>query len=171
MWQALQTGWEPPEHVSEEEYAALKNAPPSALRGFVGFATSFAGKWFGGYARGGNPNYARSGRISNLKLAKKTQGTVFLCADYRILRPSGALIYCDPPYEKTTKYAFAIDHLEFWDVIRCWSSQNTVVVSSYAAPPDFDVVWSINTKTQLREASGAVSPRVEKVFRWKGVKL
>ena len=51
MWEALATGWEPPEQVSEEEYKALRHAEPSALRGFVGYGCSFGGKWFGGYAR------------------------------------------------------------------------------------------------------------------------
>ena len=49
MWKALAAGWDPPEHVSKDEYVALRAAEPSALRGFVGFGASFSGKWFGGY--------------------------------------------------------------------------------------------------------------------------
>lgn len=35
MWQALQNGWKPPTELSEEEYKALRDAPPSPLRGFA----------------------------------------------------------------------------------------------------------------------------------------
>ena len=49
MWKALQQGWIPPEQVSREEYDELRTSSPSALRGFVGFGSSFSGKWFGGY--------------------------------------------------------------------------------------------------------------------------
>ena len=49
MWDAvLNKGWIPPTEVSFEEYQELRNAEPSALRGFVGFSCSFGGKWFGG---------------------------------------------------------------------------------------------------------------------------
>lgn len=53
MYKALQKGWRPPTAVSEEEYAhykALKD-PNDPMTAFVGFAASFGGKWFGGYAR------------------------------------------------------------------------------------------------------------------------
>lgn len=54
-----------PDAVSEEEYQRIRREPPSALRGFVGFGCSFAGKWFGGYARDprSDRNYAISNRL------------------------------------------------------------------------------------------------------------
>lgn len=52
MWQALMRGeTEPFADVTEAEYSALKTAPPSARRGFVGFGASFGGGWFNGYGR------------------------------------------------------------------------------------------------------------------------
>lgn len=46
MWQAAAKGWVPPSIVTEEQYRWLKDQPPSALRGFVGFCCSYAGMWF-----------------------------------------------------------------------------------------------------------------------------
>jgi hypothetical protein len=52
MWRAVMAGDEGVyADVTEEEYNALKNAPSSARRGFVGFGASFGGSWFGGYGR------------------------------------------------------------------------------------------------------------------------
>lgn len=53
MWKALQNGFELPDILSEEEYKYIKNNKEKNpyLTGFVGFGCSFAGKWFGGYAR------------------------------------------------------------------------------------------------------------------------
>jgi len=52
-FEAIRDGWVPPSNVSEELYNQLKNEDDSSLRGFVGIACSFGGKFFGGYARGG----------------------------------------------------------------------------------------------------------------------
>ena len=51
MWQSVSNGWLPPEQVSEGMYREAKSLPESALKGYIGFAMSFSGKWFGGYRR------------------------------------------------------------------------------------------------------------------------
>ena len=59
MWKALQNGWKMPEFVTEEQYKDLqqnKDKRDPELVAFVGFNTSYGGKWFGGYARGKNNN-------------------------------------------------------------------------------------------------------------------
>jgi len=64
MFKSLQNGWIPPTIVTEEDYTnAKKNQDEEPhVAGFVGFACSFAGKYWGGYARdskgGGEGNYA-----------------------------------------------------------------------------------------------------------------
>ena len=76
MFKALQNGWIPPTEVSEEEYQlAKKNQDKEPhIAGFIGFACSFAGKFWGGYARdtkgGGEGNYALRGHNSILKKMK-----------------------------------------------------------------------------------------------------
>jgi len=58
MFRALQDGWIPPEIVTEWDYYVAKEDQDidPHIAGFVGFACSFAGKFWGGYARDGKEN-------------------------------------------------------------------------------------------------------------------
>jgi DNA adenine methylase len=71
MWRKCLEGWIPPTSVTEEEYQQIKQNPDlydSALVGFVGFACSFSGKWWGGYCRNSRGrNYTKAGSNSILK--------------------------------------------------------------------------------------------------------
>lgn len=172
MWKAVQQGWLPPENISEEEYRNLKNSQPSPLRGFAGFACSFGGKWFGGYARKKeNYSYARAGRKSLEKIIPKIQGASFIHADYLNISPISSLVYCDPPYEGTSSYAGVgkFDYDKFWDKIRVWSIDNLVFVSSYKAPKDFEVVWEKEAPTTLAGGLNGVQKqrKIERLFRIK----
>ena len=167
LWQALQRGWVPPEFISEAQYQELRVAPPSALRGFVGFGCSFGGKFFGGYARGGSGrNYASNARNSLLKKCRELEGVSFRCADYRSLTLRGCFVYCDPPYAGTTGYSNDFDSSVFWDKVREWSKLNTVVVSEYVAPGDFECIASFPTRTDMRDSD--CNARVERLFVLKG---
>lgn len=169
MWQAIQSGWDPPTSVSEPEYGYLKHAAPSPLRGFVGYGLSFAGKWFGGYARNNRgDDYCKQAKTSLLKIRESIRGVVFANCSYSLFDASvtDCLIYCDPPYLNTTKYRFGeFNHPAFWQWVRDRSRDNIVVVSEYTAPEDFECVLEINTTTDLRDTRGAMSPRTEKLFR------
>ena len=175
MWQALQKGWRPPDTVSLEEYRMLKKSSPSALRNFAGFGCSFAGKWFGGYARdgrGGGRNYAARACRSLLRKIQNLQDVEFYHKSYmdfdqKLLRHP-ALVYCDPPYRASTAdYASGLFDAEaFWQWVREQSC--TVLVSEYEAPEDFEKVWSCKTKTDLRGTHGKGCIRQECLFRRRG---
>lgn len=169
LYKALQLGWKPPISLSETEYKTLRHAEPSALRAFAGFGCSFAGKWFGGYARNSRgDNYALAARNSLLAKVPKLVGVEFSIANYVDLMPSGRLIYCDPPYSGTTSYSSTgtFDWVEFWQVMRRWSENNRVYISEYEAPDDFECVWAKETYTEMRTSSGR-APRIERLFRSK----
>ena len=53
------------------------------------------------------------------------------------------MIYCDPPYQGTTKYATkGFDHEDFWQWCREMKAQgHTIFISEYNAPDDFKCVW------------------------------
>lgn len=88
----------------------------------------------------------------------------FNCADYRECAPSGAVIYCDPPYADEKQYANskAFDYAEFWDIMRKWSENNFVLISEMNAPEDFVCVWE---KSVLRSIKVADKIRdTEKLF-------
>ncbi len=169
MYQALQQGWIPPDAVSEEQYKKLKaSTTTSALRGFVGFCCSFGGKWFGGYAREGARNFALNGKNSLLKIVGSIVDVEFVQGDYQMFSGElGSLIYCDIPYKGTTTYKTApFEYEKFYAWVREMSESNTVVVSEYNMPDDFEVVWEIERNLELK-TNDKNKKRIERLFQIK----
>jgi DNA adenine methylase len=171
MWQHLQTGWEPPDTVSEGMYNLAKHTDhfPDYMQGFIGFGCSWGGKWWGGYARDpkSDRNYAKNARNSLLRKTPLLTDVDFTCVDYSKITPSViSQIYCDPPYANTTGYGNnKFDSDIFWKIIREWSSLgHQVVVSEYVAPDDFICVKEFPTKTDLGNKENAKIPRIERLF-------
>lgn len=143
------TDWLPSD-FSEDEYKALradKEGDP-ALAGFVVFACCFAGKFFQGYARGGGFNYADNGKRGLAKRFDGLKDATFSHGCYSALTiPEDALIYCDPPYAKTTGYAGAKDigfcSVAFHDWARTQVAKGCIVlISEIESEPDFIPIWS-----------------------------
>lgn len=172
MYKAVQNGYELPNTLSEDEYQHIKNNKDEdkVLTGFVGFGYSFAGKWFGGYARGhgGKNGYADTSKRSLLRKMSTMSDVEFGYADYKTLEFDNCLIYCDPPYKNTTKFTGTPDFNteEFWDVMRKWSKNNDVYISEYEAPDDFECVLEIKTTTDIRNKDNKMEKRVEKLFKY-----
>ena len=173
MYKGVQNGYELPDSLTEEEYKYIREHKDEdkVLTGFVGFGCSFAGKWFGGYARNKqNHNYCKASKNSLMKKMSTMIDVEFDWRDYKSLFLKGFLIYCDPPYANTTKYTGVpdFDSEEFWNIMRAWSKDNDVYISEYEAPDDFVSVLEIPTKTNIRDKSDNVCRRVEKLFKYKG---
>lgn len=169
MYKSMQQGWIPPTELSKEQYQYIKDNKDEKpyLTGFVGFGCSFAGKWFGGYTHSKDRNYCLNAYNSIMKKMDNMKDVYFDCKDYRELKPSDSLIYCDPPYQGTTQYGSIVgnfDSEEFWDVMREWSINNTVVISEYQAPDDFVEIWRKETKTDIRNKNNKKEQRIEKLF-------
>jgi len=171
LYLSMQNGFSLPTNVSEEAYQFIKASPgPSALRGFVGFACSFAGKFFGGYARetkgdlGKIVNFAeRAGRTLADKF-KRCEGVTFKHEDFLASEYSGFVIYCDPPYANTTGYSTGtFDSEAFWQKCRDLSEHNLVFISEYAAPPDFVEIWRKTVNLKMRSGKPG-EKRIEKLF-------
>lgn len=139
--------------------------------GLVGFC-SFGGKWFGGYPRsfkndGKTPRDMPNEIIRNLKKqAPNLQGIKFRCRDFRTIKPekvSNYVIYCDPPYRGTTKYATeSFPYEEFYDWCRVMSQNNVVLISEYWMPQDFECIWQRKIKCTLDKNNR--TNKVEKLF-------
>jgi DNA adenine methylase len=177
MYQKLQKGWIPPDDVSEDMYRWAKSKDggcPDYLKGFIGIAGSWGGKWFAGYARDpkSDRNYFTNAKNSLLKMLPIFQGVDFSCQTFSGIKPNGQLIYCDPPYEDTTKYDFCglFDSRLFWDTMRLWSRTNAVVISGYKCPDDFATVFETQTRTDLGNKDNRKIPRVERLFKYRGDK-
>lgn len=175
LYQELQKGWIPPEFLSEEDYQILKKKqdPEDPLTAFAGFGCSFAGKWFGGYARSaGKDCYAGTTARSLLKQLPKIVDVKFNSASYDTYQPKGMLIYCDPPYANTTGYTGTgrFDSELFWEVMREWSKHNTVLVSEYVSPEDFKCVLEVGSQMGMTKAGGR-PVATEKVFVHEAFKI
>lgn len=163
-----------PDLVTEEGYAAAKEEPNKGIRGYIGFAMSFGGKWFGGYRRdkagtkGCIDNMRTQSRRSKqnaLKQQPGLQGVQLVCTTYdHLWIPKGSIIYCDPPYANTTKYKDSFDHAAFWQWCRDKTKEgHKVFVSEYTAPEDFTCVWQKTVNNTLVKDSGS-KKGTEKLF-------
>lgn len=178
MWSALYDGsWSPPETMTPETYASLKEAPASPLRGFAGTGCSYGGKWFRGYARGGfnaggvPRNYvAESGRavIKDMGLIKGFTEASFKYAPFHTGSASSRMVvYCDPPYAGTLGYSGSsheFDHGMFWSWAEKQSSTGALVmVSEYEAPPGWTCIREFDHRMNVSSA-GNRRATVERLF-------
>lgn len=176
MFQAVQKGWIPPEEISEERYQQLKRnsnifiEDEAAMRGFVGIGCSYSGKWFGGYARGndskGNPrNYCLESKKNLMNQAPKIASVEFYGGDYQAFPiPDNSIIYCDPPYQGTTRYTGNFDHKRFWE----WCDEqiakgHKVFVSEYNAPENWRCIWEKKVNNSLTKETGS-KQGIERLF-------
>jgi DNA adenine methylase len=168
LLQAVSQGYDPPSVVTKDEYYRVKSNPndyPSEYVGFVGFLCSFGYKWWGGYAfNKEGRNYAEKGRNALLKQAPNIKGVKFQCQNYlELIIPNNSIVYCDPPYQKSSGYHTDFDHQIFWDWCRSLVQNNNIVfVSEYSAPDDFVCTKEIVYETNLNKNSK--SPRIERLF-------
>lgn len=149
--------------------------------GNIGFLASYNGRYFdGGYAKPGYEKTKNGLRYRNYYLESKANlenqaayldGICFKDCDYNsaieLPYDSGMVIYCDPPYENTKRYANALqfDHQEFWDNMRLWSKYNIVLISEQNAPGDFECVWQQNVSRSIKATDKSKS--TEKLFMYK----
>lgn len=91
------------------------------LNAYVGYAYSFGGKLWGGWARDskGKRDYVSEAYRNAVKQSPKLKNIAISNLSYdKVDLESNALIYCDPPYNNTTKYKIKFNHDKFWDWCR-----------------------------------------------------
>lgn len=170
LLKAVQNGQELPEYINKDEYIAVKTNKdnyPDWYVGFVGFVSSFRAKFFGGYSgycttkTGIQRNYIKE-RINNI-LKQNLDGIKLVCSAYDALDiPANSIIYCDPPYNGTTKYKDSFDSDAFWQWCRDKAKEgHTVYVSEYNAPEDFKCIWEKQINSNL---GGTSKTATEKLF-------
>ena len=134
MWKALQDGWIPPSHITEEEYYYVKNNQttlPAYYVGYVGFCATFGARYFQGYARGFKNDGITPRDHSNesfrniMRQVDNIKNVSFICGDYKTINLENAVIYCDPPYQNAKKYEVgSFDYDEFWGWCRLQNERN-----------------------------------------------
>jgi len=169
-----------PDLVTEDDYNLAKKLDNLGLKGYIGFAMSFGGKWFGGYRRdvagtkGCMENMKTQSRRSKQNAIKQSvnlQGVILQHASYSDMKiPPNSIIYCDPPYRETTKYNIAFDHYSFYEwCLEKHKEGHTVFVSEYSMPPAFECIWEKEINSSLTKDTGS-KKGVERLFRVKEVR-
>lgn len=176
MWKELIKGWLPPLSVSKQQYLEIKTNPDEyepCLVGWVAINCSYSGKWFGGYAgvtdtKGGVRDYQAEAHSNVMKQVTRLKDLTVKHSSYcDLIIPPRSIIYCDPPYEGTTKYKDKFNHDEFWLWCRNMVQlDHQVFISEYNAPSDFKCVWEKEVKSSLSAngVSGGNKKSVEKLF-------
>lgn len=165
----VSTGGELPDTITREEYNRVRECMgkfPSWYVGLVGFYS----KWFGGYANGiktkiGTVRNYTDEAIRNLKNQQPSLTNIkFFCREFQTLHDlHDCVIYCDPPYKDTTKYATGnFDYELFYQWCKKMSKNNIVLVSEYDMPDGFDCVWQKELRCTLDKSSR--TNRIEKLF-------
>lgn len=166
LWRAAASGWIPPDHLTREEYAALRSSEPSALRAFAGFPCSFGGKWFAGYAPRADRNYAAQGSRSIARRGPRLAAATIERRGYEVVSAvAGDVIYCDPPYADTTGYGGVgrFDSEAFWRTADEWAQAGAVVfVSEYSAPDSWVPILEIDRHSPM--AIGSAARAVERLY-------
>lgn len=168
MWRYVQQGGELPDEISEEQYKQIKESGNGWLKAFVGFGCSFSGKYWGGYARGGEGrSYCQNAKNSTLKKMETMQDVLFVTCDYQQMNIAhkNVMIYCDIPYKDSVGYSVgAFNHEAFytWAKKQKWKG-HTVLVSEYkhSVPEGWEVVWEYKSKKDIRDKDGVQQPTVE----------
>ena len=172
-----------PDTITEDEYTTVKNNRSDYEEwyvGLVGFCGSFGAKYFGGFARRYNkdgtlfdvPRQAinslrRQSRLDNFKNIKFTNDNFLDLPKDKI---KGYVIYCDIPYKGTTKYKTEeFPYEEFYEWCKEMSIHNTVLISEYNMPDDFECIWEKGLKTSLGSGVNKDSDknRIERLYTYK----
>jgi len=154
MWWALQRGWEPPDHVSEDLYYEIKYRQdkfPAGLVGYVGFC-SWGGTWFGGYPRDklDSQDYWKNFKKNVMAQVPLLRGVEFCCVDYRVLEiPPKSVIYCDPPYLNSMGYKVPFVWHRFLQWLREKKEEGHIVYLSHNTELDFECIWHKNIHNKL----------------------
>jgi DNA adenine methylase len=153
---------------TEKEYKELKQESTYKHKEYAGFAFSYGGKWLGGWAKNSTGrDYVAEAYRAAVRQSQLLQGVVLVNTSFLdLLIPLNSLIYCDPPYENTTKYKNGINYSVFWEWCRNMSNEgHNVFVSGYDAPTDFECIWEMEVLTPLSSIN--TKKATEKLFKYK----
>lgn len=152
---------------TEEDYNKLRKNDDYVFKGYTGFSFSYSGKWLGGWRRDGlnKRDYVEEAYKNAIKQSPNLQGVKFANKNYKdLIIPENSLIYCDPPYQDTTKYKDRFNHNEFWCWCKDMSKKGYVVfVSEYKAPEGFRCLWQGSIVSSLTKDTGS-KQGIEKLF-------
>ena len=138
-------------------------------QGYVGFALSYGGKWFGGWRRDkkGKRDYVAESYRNAIKQSPNLQNVEFLSMNYnKVPIQPNSIIYLDPPYRNTTKYftgEFDYDKFYQWCIDKNNEGHQVFISEYYMPEGQFECVWSKEVNSSLTKNTGG-KKNVEKLF-------
>ena len=140
------------EYTEEMFDVAKKGDLSNPIDCFAMFQYTFGSKFKDCWAKNKRgTDYVKECVRNVLMQSKNIQDVEFIHSSYQDLEiPPKSVIYCDPPYEGTTRYREEFKHSEFWDWCRNKEKEgHKVFISEYNAPDDFKCVWEQEVKNNL----------------------
>lgn len=183
MWRSLLAGQRFPSTITKKMYYHARMQASGKIEfgysddeiGWIGFMSSFNGKFFQGYT--GHNVVGKDGKvrdyiaeyIANIKKdIAPLRGVEFVEGSYDCLDlPPRSIVYCDIPYEGRTGYRYGKFNYE---AFYAWcksvaSAGHKVFVSEYHMPDDFTCVWEKEVTNSLNPV--ATKRPVERLFTLK----
>lgn len=174
LYQHVQLGIIPDytkEQITKEQYYQIKEyQSPHYMKAYAGIFGSYAGKKWGGYAKGENRDYFQEATKGLHELKPDINSVFFASADYtKINVVPNSIIYLDPPYKGTTGYKHTIDYDLFYDYLDYLSNEKQchIFVSEYTMPNHYEIIWSKKQKTSLTLTDNNNNNRIDKLWRFK----
>lgn len=170
------------DYISKEEYDLVREDSKKPIKdrkyplwyiGFVGFISSYNGRYFdGGYSgirktKGGERNYTLEAKNNLINQSSKEEfKNIFFdyCSFLDTPKLQEYVIYCDPPYRNTKQYNVSknFPYDEFYEWCVEMSKDNIVLISEYDMPEDkFKCIWEKEHSTHMNQKK---DKKVEKLF-------
>lgn len=155
----VNTNYLPPEEISKQDYYDIKNDKENINYGYISFFCSFGGKKWGGYANPTkNRDYIKEQYNDTVKLKKDLSGSTIINYSFLDLEYDNCIVYCDPPYENSQKYAHKFDHDTFWEKCKYLSRNNIVLVSERVCRTEHEILKRFDIKTTLMTTEYKLNP-------------
>ena len=176
MLNKFKEGYEPPIFIDKEEYTEVKNNIENYEEyyvGLVGFCATYNGGWMRRYGAIANTkigkvrNYYQESVRNIQKQIPKLQNVRLVHKDFKeIENISGYVIYCDIPYKSSgwEMYEESFDYDFFYDWCKELSKNNTVLISEYDMPREFECVWEKEHSTSFDNKNNK-KKCIEKLFK------
>lgn len=166
-----------PETISEEDYNYIKahrDEFEDWYLGLVGFCCTYSNRYFNTYARGNDKRDRTNEAIRNIiKQSPNLKNIKFKCCDFREYKDlKGYVIYCDIPYKNTTQYnKDEFPYEDFYEWCKVMSRNNTVLISEYNMPDEFECIWEKEIKVltnSKRKSNDDKNNKIERLYIIKG---
>jgi DNA adenine methylase len=145
FWLAAQDGFDPPRVVTEEDYSYYSRVRDAGdpMTGYVGFACSFGGKFFGGAAR--TNGLIKPSWVNTMKRIQwlRTSDVHLSCIPYweHTVDSDSALTYLDPPYICRTPQSKVVPEFDRGHFVRYAEAlPGTVIASEFVNDRGWKVV-------------------------------